>query len=95
MTAEDMFGSINGFDEIAIRQSFGEDVSTLRKTPFRFMRALVFIDQRRKGLRDPDAYGAAMAVTMKEIESYFAEEVPELDPEEPETEQGKDDALSI
>jgi hypothetical protein len=74
LTGEDMFQSLTGFDEIAIAQQFGIDLSELRKRPFMFMRALAFTDLRRKGQRDTDAKQAAMELTMGELTHYFAED---------------------
>lgn len=91
---EEFFRTITGFDEIAIAKLFGEDVAALRDKPFRFTRALVFVDKRRGGLKDGPAYTAAMDLTMGDLEDYFPEPVDELDPDEPETEQGKEPAPS-
>lgn len=93
LTAEDFFGSINGFDEIAIARAFGEDISALRKRPFTFMRALVFVDARRKGQKDDAAINDALSLSMKDLEAYFPDEIPEIDPDEPETDPGKDVTL--
>jgi len=95
MTAEDFFRTMTGFDEIAISRAFSEDIADLRKKPFTFMRALVFVDFRRQGKHDVEAHQDALGVTVGELEDYFAEDKPEFDPEAPETDQGKDDELSF
>lgn len=95
MTAEDFFRTINGFDEIAIARTWGADIADLRKKPFTFMRALVFVDFRRQGRNDNEAHQDALSLTVGELEDYFAEDAPELDPDEPETDQGKGDELSF
>lgn len=95
MTAEDFFRTINGFDEIAIARTWGADIADLRKKPFTFMRALVFVDFRRQGKHDVEAHQDALGVTVGELEDYFVEEKPEFEPEAPETDQGKGDELSF
>lgn len=95
LTAEDFFRSLNGFDEIAIAKSFGTDIYVLRDKPLTFLRALVFVDSRRQGAKDGEALNHAMERTVGDLEGYFAEEALELDPDEPETDQGKDDSPSV
>lgn len=86
-TADEVFGSLNGFDEIGIAQAFRRNIADLRNDPFQFMRALVFIDQKRSGLDHEAARDAAMAMPLRELEDYFAPNIGELGPE---TESGKD-----
>ena len=92
-TAEDLFKSMNGFDEIAVSRAFGEDLSVLRAKPFTFVRALVFVDLRRGGAKDGDAHKQAMTLTMGDLEDYFAQD-EEVLPEDPTTERGKGDEPS-
>ena len=92
-TAEDLFKSLNGFDEIAITRAFGEDLSVLRAKPFTFVRALVFVDLKRGGATDGEAHKQAMSLTMADLESYFASD-EEVMPEDPSTERGKGAGLS-
>jgi hypothetical protein len=95
LTAEDYVKSLTGFDEIAIARAFdGADMSALSKRPSTLLRACVFVDQRRKGLRDPEAYQAALTLTLDELEQYFPDAEDEVMPEEPVTAQGEDDAPS-
>jgi hypothetical protein len=70
-SVEDVMGSLNGFDEIAIEQRFG-DLSGL--SGMRTVRALQFVRIRRGGVKDPDAYAAAMALTLRELQELFAQE---------------------
>jgi len=94
-TATEIFEDLSGFDEIAIRQKFGEDVTKLRKQPFMFMRSLAFIDQRRRlGLNDKNAYEAVMRMPVSELQDYFPDddEPDEIDPDEPVTDKGKDES---
>lgn len=94
MTVEDFAGSLTGWDEIGIEKAFGEDFLTLRKRGTTMVRALVFVDFKRQGQTHDQAYKSAMDVTMDGLEHYFAEDEPELDPSDPETDQGKDDKPS-
>lgn len=94
ITASDMFLSLNGFDELAVAKAFGSDVAELREAPMRFMRALAFIHRRREGDKDAEAYKAAMNLTIEEAGNYFAPDLDEVDPDDPVTEAGKDDAPS-
>lgn len=71
--ADDFFMSLNGFDEIAIAKEFKADLNKLREQPFMFLRALVFVDKRRAGLKDSEAYKAAMEATVGQLNGYFDE----------------------
>lgn len=89
LTPDEMVHSLNGYDEIAIGKHFDAEIMALKKRPLTFLRALVFIDQRRKGLTDPEAKDAALLLTLSEVHDYFAEDEAEPNPEEPVTEEGK------
>lgn len=91
LTAEDFFRTITGYDEIAVSRAFKEDIAALRERPFRFIRALAFIAERRDGAKDSIAYAEVMNMTVGDLEEYFAEPVDEIDPDAPETDQGKGD----
>lgn len=88
LTAQETYDSLTGFEEIAIRKHFGMAVNELDK--FTIGRALVFAHKRRDGLKDPEAYEAALAMTRSEVQEFFPAEADEPMPEDPETEQGKD-----
>ncbi|HET6874652.1 MAG TPA: hypothetical protein VFH70_07730 [Acidimicrobiales bacterium] len=95
ITAEELFEDLTGFDEIAIGRAFGEDIAKLRKQPFMFIRALVFIDQRRRlGLKDKAAHEAAMRLRVADLNTYFDsdDEPEEVTPDEPVTARGKDES---
>lgn len=89
-SADDFTLTLNGFDELAIARYFEADLSDLRSSPFRFLRALVFVHQRRQGLKDKDAHLYAMELTMGGVDAYFPDAVPEVDPEDPVTDEGKE-----
>ncbi|GAA1977495.1 hypothetical protein GCM10009798_43390 [Nocardioides panacihumi] len=75
MTADDFFESLTGFDEIAIKQHFGASVSNLKDEPMDFMRALVFVAERREGKTDIQAKDAALTLTVREVLAYFPAEM--------------------
>ncbi|RYB90999.1 hypothetical protein EUA93_18870 [Nocardioides oleivorans] len=87
-TANDMFESLTGFDEIAIAAHFGRKITALgvdaqenaeNPDPFTFLRALIFVDKRRQNMNDPDAYKAVQALTIAETQGYFSEDDDEDD----------------
>lgn len=91
ITTEEMFESLTGFDEIAISNHFGGEVMDLSENkPMTFIRALVFVQERRNGSKDSDAKQKAMELTVKEITNYFTEDDEPM-PEEPVTDSGKGD----
>ncbi|MCA1984793.1 hypothetical protein [Nocardioides nematodiphilus] len=96
LTADEFFNSLNGFDEIAIKKFFGVPINGLSGTkekegdPMQFLRALVFVNERRSGMNDHQAFEAAQTYSIQDInENYFAEPEIELDPDSPVTESGK------
>ena len=73
-TAEEVFDSLTGFDEIAISQHFGRTVSDLgSQDQSMFGRALVFVVKRREGANDDDARNAALGLTLTDLVGFFAE----------------------
>lgn len=95
ITGGDMFLTLTGFDEIAVAKAFGSDIAELREAPMRFLRALAFVHQRRAGAKDGEAFKTAMTMTIAEVGNYFADDEPDpIDPDDPESDEGKDDAPS-
>lgn len=95
MTAEEMFESLTGYEEVAISKAFGGEIGDLASAkPTMFLRAMVFAHINRSGASASEAKDQAMKMSLKEANGYFAEEQQETFPEEPETEQGKDASLS-
>lgn len=92
-TADEVMGSITGYDEIAISRAFKTDIGDMREKGFTFLRALVFVHQRRQGKKDAEAYQHAMELPMRALtEDYFEPEPDDLDPDDPDTPAGKDSA---
>ena len=88
LTYTEQVEMLTGHDEQAIEKQFGKDLDSLRFTMQ--LRALVFCDKRRGGSTDKDAYKAAMDLPLKDLGDQFADEEPEVDADEPITEQGKE-----
>ena len=85
-TADEIFESLNGYDEIAIAQQFGSVVGDLAQhNQSMFARALVFIIKRREGASDEAAKTAVMEMPVKELTEYLTAE------ETSEEEVGKDE----
>lgn len=76
-SAEEVFDSITGHDEMAIAQHFGKTVAQLLGDPHMLGRALVFVSRRRlDGVNDDDARNFALDLPHKQLnETYFAEPV--------------------
>jgi hypothetical protein len=90
-TAQEFFETLNGFDEIAIAKHFGKKPVELSDTDaMGFARSLIFVSKRREGMKDGDAFEAAMNTTIGEANAYFAEDDDE--PDFPVSESGKGDA---
>lgn len=84
-SVEEVMGSLNGYDEIAVEQRFG-DLGQL--SGMRIVRALQFIRIRRGGRSDIDAHREAMLLTLGELKELFADETPEA-AQESEDPEGK------
>lgn len=93
--AQDMFNSLTGFEEIAIKRQFGVPISTLSGTkkhdgePMQFLRALVFAAERRAGATDAAAFETAQNMALGDVMAYFPDPAPDL-PDDPETPAGKE-----
>src|SRR5437868_4434641 len=80
LSAGDTFLSLNGYDELAITEAFGTTVSKLRETKEQttFMRALAFIDMRRKLQGHQGAHAMALdsaqLLTLQEVMDYFPDD---------------------
>ena len=95
ISASEMVQSLTGFEEIAIEKHMGIDPYADGETkPLKVLRALLFVQATREGMTAPAAREHAMGLAMGAVQDRFVEEEePEdLDPDEPETEAGKDDS---
>ena len=90
ITADEMYESLTGFEEIAIEKAFGEPIEDLASTRVTsFGRALVFVHHTREGMNAKDAKEAAMRLRIRDVEAFWAEGEDEPMPEEPLTDEGK------
>ncbi|GAB3663474.1 hypothetical protein GCM10027596_26680 [Nocardioides korecus] len=88
---EEVVGSLNGFDELAVKKAFGTPVGELEGT---FMlRACAFVLFKRQGQSDREAYDAAMTLTLTQCDEMFVGHEDEPMPDEPVTPAGKDASL--
>lgn len=63
--------SIDGFEQIAIRQTFRERLDQLAADGTMFMRALLFVVAKRAGMNDGDAYRNVMLLPLDEVVGRF------------------------
>lgn len=95
VTVTETIQSLTGFEEIAIAKHFEHDISTLLDAHATMAgRALVFTIKTREGKEPRHAKTEAMAMTLQQVNDYFAEDEDEPMPEDPITEQGKEPARS-
>lgn len=80
-TAAEVLNSMNGFDRLAVATNFGRSINDLRDDPFTFLTALVFVERKREGLGDQDAFRAAMELSIEELGEYFTPDHDEDSPE--------------
>ena len=91
-TMTDVVNTLTGYDEIAIAQAFGKDFTVLLDHPTTMGRALVFVLERRGGLGDGAAKKAALDMPLGVLNDYFADEVEDANPDEPDTPAGEGDS---
>lgn len=91
---EALAGSVTGFDEIAIAKAFDMDLIDMqqRGRSTLMMRALLFVARRREGVKDAEARKAVLEMPLNELMEHFADVEEEIDPDDPVTDSGKDDA---
>lgn len=86
-TYDRIFDSLTGFDEIAIARSFGTSIVKMKEEPFTSMRALLFVQARRDGMKDVEAHEHAMAMPLREVIASFPDTDDDL--EDLEADEGK------
>jgi hypothetical protein len=97
MTFDEMLDTVNGFDELGIKQTTGSTlVGLLTDDPIRATRCLIAVHSMREAKQDgPKALKAkldeAMALPFKDVRTYFAEPVEEFDASNPDSASGKGD----
>ncbi|GAB3990119.1 hypothetical protein [Nocardioides marmoraquaticus] len=80
LTGQEVANSLTGFDEIAIKQAFGNSLDQL--DPITVARACGFVLMRRSGQGDRDAYHSVMSMTQGSLQDLFAveDDVDDRDP---------------
>lgn len=82
LNADEVSKSLNGFDQIAIRQMFRERVDQVAADTAMFLRALLFVLERRSGANDSDAFRIAMNLPLNEVYDKFADVTSTSEPED-------------
>lgn len=90
MSADEILDTLNGFDEIAIAKAFKMTFTEVIEDATLFLRGMAFINERREGKSDAEAYAVAMYTSTLKMAEYFPAPDDELDPDDPDTESGKD-----
>lgn len=89
--AEDMFKSLNGFEQIAIEQHFKARVKTIADDEFALMRALLFVAEKRTGMADGDAFRNVMLMRLDDVTGRFLQPSgDDLDDEDPSLREEQD-----
>lgn len=65
--------SIDGWEEIAIRQKFGFNIDDLENQGSIGIRAIAFVELKREGQKDAAAHKAVMDLTMRELIDRYPE----------------------
>lgn len=73
INADELFESINGFEEIAVEKAFGSDPSEIAQAGkmVKFLRVLAFIQAKREGSNDMQAKQHAMSLPVKALTDLF------------------------
>lgn len=76
-TPDEVYNSLNYFDELAIKRCFGAEPLALKSQPGAFMRSLAFSLQRKEhGLKDKEAQDLVFNMTNSDIYAHFHIEKP-------------------
>jgi hypothetical protein len=71
-TAQQVYDSANGFDDIAVKKAFGASLLSLKDDAMTFGRALAFIVAKRDGLNDMQAKQTVLGLSNAALSDYFA-----------------------
>ncbi|MBI4941855.1 MAG: hypothetical protein HY830_14015 [Actinobacteria bacterium] len=75
--------SITGFEQIDIRQTFRERLDSLANDGTMFMRALLFVLEKRGGMHSGDAYRNVMLLPLEDVVARFkGDDEPDEDDED-------------
>lgn len=90
LSIKDTFKSMNYYDEQAVFNAFGCDATALEHRPTVFLRAMAFVDLRRKSETHEAAWAQAREMTVDALTGYFPDDPIDIDPDSPETPEGKE-----
>lgn len=93
-TVEEVLDNATGYDETDALKHFDVNIETsdgIDRRPRGFLRALVFMHERRSGKKTDIALRYANNMTASDLADYFADD-DEVTPDEPHTAAGKDDS---
>lgn len=89
--AEDMFRSLSGFEQIAVEQHFRMRIAALAEDEFLLMRALLFVDAKREGMADTDAFRNVMLLRLDAVTDRFVRpDAAAVDDEDPSLREEQD-----
>lgn len=97
MSADEMFETLTGIEEMAIASHFGGEITELaERRPLAFVRALVFVDlcRRDSALKHREVFTQVQQLPLKAVNGHFAESANEPMPEDPVTPEGEGDELA-
>lgn len=96
LSLKDAIQSLTGYEELKIEEHFGAPFGSLNALA-KMKRALIFIARTRAGDKPTAAFKHAMTLRLVEVNETFVaddEDEDDFDPNDPDTERGKDDSLS-
>lgn len=98
LSMNDLVKSLTGYEEDDVEERFGHPIGVLLDhRVVKAGRALIYVVEKRAGAKPTDAYKTAMEMRLADVNSRFLDEDEDEDdfnPDEPDTEQGKDGSPS-
>lgn len=68
---EELARSLTGFEEIAVEQRFRRSLASMGEDSTMAMRMLLFVAQKRSGMKDADAFRAVMEMPLSDVVARF------------------------
>lgn len=95
---EETTESLTGYEENEIESRFGSDIGALADAkPVMGLRALAYVmtvrDLKAADVQSPEekAFKHVMSMTMRGVQDFWPDELPDIDPDEPVTAAGEGD----
>ncbi len=76
--ADEMFRSLNGFEQIAVEQHFHMRLKVIADDELAVMRALLFVESKRDGMADGDAFRNVMLMRLDDVTARFRKPEPSV-----------------